>query len=228
MNTSHTYTPSRSRLRAFTLVEIMVVVTILGFVTIGLTGFMTDTTRTMLWSTNKSKITRDVRLFTMRISKETLGANTAYVYTSFAPTDRNAFADRKASGQSGDCLILVYTEPYPDIDSDKHYERIIAYFRAEESNGVGPVYRVEVNYTTPQEIDTSTGVNHFEDFLSTALSTTSSDDYTTVLELSKGLSDGRLFRAANNGTFIINGEIIHGNDVQEMTNTYNLTISPRG
>lgn len=213
--------------RGYTLVEIMVTLTIFSFVAIGLTTFMTNSVKSMLWVTNKSQITKDVRLFTVRITQETLSANVAYVYKSFAASDRNTYSDRQNSGQSGDCLVLVSTEPYPDIDSPNHYKRIIAYYRQSEENGVGPVYRTEVEFDTPKEITTDDGINHFEDFLSSVIGSSSAKT-TTVLELSKGLTDGRLFRASINGTHVINGEIIHGKNKQELTNTYNLTISPRG
>ena len=223
----HNHQQVRIRQNAFTLVEIMFVVTIVGFISIGLTTFMTDSARSMLWSMNKSKITSDVRLFTIRLSKETLGANTAYVYNSFSSSDSNEYNDRRNSGQSGDCLVLVYTEPYPDIDSPNHYERIIAYYREPDSDGISPVYRSEVKFPTPLEITTNDGVDHFEKFLASKLRADPANTK-TVLELSKGLSDGRLFRAAINGTFVVNGEIIHGENSHEMTNTYNLTVSPRG
>ena len=213
--------------QGFTLTEIIVAAAILTLVLGSLTSFLLSSTKDLFWATNKSLISSDVRTFTTRISNETLGANHGYVYESFAPSDRDSKSDQKESGLTGDCLVLVHMDPYPDEDDDKHYTKLVVYFRSPDENGESPVYRVEKTFSTPQSIDTSNGTSHFEQFLATHFP--DSDDTTdVVLELSRGLADGNLFRNFGNGTFIVNGEILHGNKVKEITNTYNLTISPRG
>jgi N-acetylneuraminic acid mutarotase len=73
----------------------------------------------------------------------------------------------------------------------------------------------------------SSGVNHFEQFLAAQFPNFNTSGE-VVLELSRGLANGNLFQNFGNNTFIVNGEILHGNTVKEVTNTYNLTISPRG
>jgi len=216
---------------AFTLVEIMVVTAIFGLVSIGLTAFMLDSTRGMFWASNKALITKDVRNFTMRISQETLGARAGLVYSSFNKADRDDVGDRKQSGETGDCLVLVYYDPHPDLDDPLHYNRIVVFFRRPDAAGLSPVYRAETVFNPPKNIETLIGVlgetDHFEELL-TAEFPTDDGAYPTVLELSRGLANGQLFRNFGNGTFVVNGEILHGNKVKEVTNTYNLTISPRG
>ncbi|MDQ8193360.1 prepilin-type N-terminal cleavage/methylation domain-containing protein [Coraliomargarita sp. SDUM461004] len=211
----------------FTLTEIMFVSVILGFISIGLATFMFNSTQGMFWASNKARITNDVRNFTLRISKETLGARTGIVYKSFSTEDRDDLSDQKQSGETGDCLVLVYYDPYPDIDDPLHYTKLVVFFRKPDSDGLSPVYRAEKIFSSPQEIDTSAGNNHFEDFLAHYFAD-DSDTHPVVLELSRGLADGKLFRNFGNNTFVVNGEILHGNEVKEVTNTYNLTISPRG
>jgi len=217
--------PPRSK--GFTLVEVMVTMTIFGFVSIGLAAFIIEVNRGLFWSAQKSLITKDVRNFTTRISLETLGANTGYVYPGFNRADRDSVDDRRQSGQSGDCLVLIYMDPHPDIDDPKHYTRIVVYFRQPDAENVSPVYRAEKTFSTPREIDTSAGPDHFEDLLN-AHFPPNPTGFPVVLELSRGLADGSLFRNFGNNTFVVNGEILHGNQVKEVTNTYNLTISPRG
>lgn len=213
--------------RGFTLVEIMVSLTLLSLVSVSLTAFMIQSTRGLFWAANKSLITNDVRNFTMRISKETLGARTGIIYSSFALSDRNAVSDQKQSGETGDCLVLVYYDPYPSIEDPLHYTKLVIFFRKADADGISPVYRAEKVFSTPQKIDTTKGVSHFEDFVKLQFAN-DSGDYPVVLELSRGLADGKLFRNFGNNTFVVNGEILHGNSVKEVTNTYNLTISPRG
>lgn len=205
----------------------MITLTLFGFITAGLTAFMVDSTRGLFWTANKSLITNDVRNFTMRISKETLGARTGIVYKSFSLSDRDSVGDQKQSGETGDCLVLVSYDPYPDLDDPLHYTGLVVFFRRADEDGISPVYRAEKVFDTPVEIDTSSGTSHFEDFLKAQFAD-DSEDYPVVLELSRGLADGNLFRNFGNNTFVVNGEILHGNSVKEVTNTYNLTISPRG
>lgn len=223
-----------NRRPGFTIVEIMVVVTLFGFISIGLASFLISSQRGLFWASNKSKITNDVRLFTMRITQETLGARTAYVYDSFALSDRDKPGDRRESGQTGDCLVLIYYDyfnsgslnysPVPGPDDEGRYTKLVVFFRKPDSDGISPVYRAEKVFSSPQEIDKT---KKFEDFLAAQFSN-DEGDYPVVLELSRGLADGNLFRNFGNNTFVVNGEILHGNDVKEVTNTYNLTISPRG
>lgn len=210
------------------MVEIIVVMFLMTLVLAGLATFMVDASRSIFWSVNKTKISTDVRLFTLRINNETLGANVGYVYPNYKPTSRDKKSDRQETGQSGDCLVLIHKKPHPDHDDPQHYTEIVVYYRDADSVGMSPVYRVSKTFDPPIEIDTSPGDDHFEAFLSTHFLSHSAADAEIVVELSKGLADGQLFRNIGNGTFVINGEILHGNKVKEITNTYNLTISPRG
>ena len=51
-----------------------------------------------------------------------------------------------------------------------------------------------------------------------------------MIELSEGLSDGRLFHNFYGRSVMVNGEIIQdtGKGARVASNTYNFTISPRG
>jgi prepilin-type N-terminal cleavage/methylation domain-containing protein len=213
--------------RGYTLVEAIVVMSILTLVLTALGYFLVNVSKDMFWVTNKSIITHDVRSFTARISKEALSANCGYVYASISSSDRNSASDRRESGESGDCLVLISMDPYPDIHDDKHYTGLVVYYRLPDENGEGPVYRAEKSFSTPQSINVSSGVNHFEQFLAAQFPNFNTSGE-VVLELSRGLANGNLFQNFGNNTFIVNGEILHGNTVKEVTNTYNLTISPRG
>ncbi|CAA6692991.1 MULTISPECIES: prepilin-type N-terminal cleavage/methylation domain-containing protein [unclassified Lentimonas] len=223
MNTSK----NKRHLSGFTLTEVVVAATILTLVLGALASFIVSSSKDLFWATNKSLISNDVRSFTTRISNETLGANHGYIYESFDRADRSSKSDQKESGLTGDCLVLVHMDPYPNEDDAKHYTKLVVYFRSPDESGESPVYRVEKSFATPQPINTDNGSDHFEAFLATYFPN-SDDTSDIVLELSRGLADGNLFRNFGNGTFIVNGEILHGNKVKEVTNTYNLTISPRG
>ncbi|WOO39954.1 type II secretion system protein [Rubellicoccus peritrichatus] len=233
---SHTSSQQRiksekSKSRGFTLPEALISLTIIGFLSAGLTYFMKDVAYGLFWGTQKIEISQDVRSFTMRIAAEARSANSAIIYSSFKNTDRDQGADRRDDGLSGDCLVLVNTEPYPNADSPEHYTRVIVYFRkAAETENIGPVRRLE------WPASGTTGTSHYVDAsgktieeLLTSIAADDTGDYPVIVELSRGMADGRLFTNFRQGkVIVVNGEILHGNQAEEVTNTYNLSISPRG
>lgn len=220
MSTPHSKT---SRFKGFTLVEIMFVVGIMGLVSIGLYAFTIDMARGMVWSTNKAKIVKDVRSFTTRITNEAFDANVGYVYAGFSLAQRDAPEDRMESGFSGDCLVLVHKERFPTMEDPEHYSKIVVFFRLPDSGGVGPVHRAEIEFDPPRD----PGSADFETFMAGHFPNDPTG-FPVVLELSRGLSDGNLFQNRGSSSFLVNGEILHGKGREEVTNTYNLTISPRG
>jgi prepilin-type N-terminal cleavage/methylation domain-containing protein len=207
----------------FTLVEIIFVLAIFGLVSVALMSFFIFTARGIVWATNKAEIVGDVRNFTARITDEALDANVGYVYKSFALAQRDAPSDRVESGLSGDCLVLVHTERYPTMEDPDHYSKIVVFFRLADEDGVGPVHRAEVEFSPPLE----PGGLNFETFMANHFPDDPTD-FPVVLQLSRGLTDGSLFQNRRDISFLVNGEIIHGKNREEVTNTYNLTISPRG
>ena len=210
------------KIRAFTLVELMFATVVLGVISIAFTAFMTDSARGMLWSVNKSMIVNDFREFTAEISQDATGSSIAYLYPSFDLGDTNNANDRRGIGLSGDCLVLITTVPFPETNSPRFYERIIVYYRASGGNIERPVFRIELDL--PElNIPITTNV---EGLLASQRNNFSNP--VTVLELSRGLSQNQIFFRATEESFVINGEIIHGENDQRITNTYNLTISTRG
>lgn len=218
----------RTKQRAFTLVETMVTVGVGSFVSLGMMMFLIMIAKDYSWSSNKSLITTDVRNFTMELSKEVRTANAAYVYSSFASADRDSQSDRRGNGESGDCLLLIYSTPYPEVDDERCVTDIIVYYRQADGEGRGPVYRFKHSYAEADYLEASEFESKTIEDILTGLNT--SGTHPEVIELSKGLANGKLFVSQEEGAFIlVNGEIIHGeNENSEVTNTYNLTISTRG
>lgn len=212
----------KQKAKAFTLVELLFSMIILGIVGIALTSFMVFSTESMFWSIRKSMITADFRKFTARITQDALNSNGIFLYNNFDPSAVNPVnpADRRAQGLSGDCLILVSLEPIPDINSPRLYQKIVVYYRDNSQNG--SVFRRDLTFTPPTE-DTSTGI---ETMISTQRNNLS--EPRLMLEETIGNNTSQFFYRVNETTFMVHGEIIHGNNAQEVTNTYNLTISTGG
>lgn len=223
-NTNH---KKRSK-RGFTLIEIMMTMTVSSFITLGLTSFSTILAKDFYWSANKSQITTDVRLFTAELSKEVRSSNAAYIYTSFNSGDRDAIQDRAGNNESGDCLMLVYSTPYPNVDDDRHVTDLVLYYRQPDASGQGSVHRFRHSFSTENYIEESLFNPSYT--IETVLSDlNTSGTHPQVVELSQGLANGKLFKNQQQGSLIlVNGEIIHGKNSTEVTNTYNLTLAPRG
>lgn len=238
INKLHPALKKKDKTGAFSLVEIMYVTGIISIIGLILTSFMRDSARSMSWSVDKSLITRDFRLFTMNITQDAYNANFAYLYPSLNLADRNEFVDQRDLGESGDCLVLVKTEPFPDTNSQRFFRKIIIYYRQVTPAGDMAVLRQVIDFNTATESTANVGddtnpnpdPDFFENFLSQQMNSTNLNPPETVLESTRGLTGGGLFLLLDDfdGTFLINGEIINGLNADRITNTYNLTISTRG
>lgn len=238
INKPHPALKKKDKTGAFSLVEIMYVTGIISIIGLILTSFMRDSARSMSWSVDKSLITRDFRLFTMNVTQDAYNANFAYLYPSLNLADRDESSDQRGLGQSGDCLVLVKTEPFPSTNSQRFFRQIIIYYRQVTASGDMAVLRQVIDFTHATESTANVGnttnpnpnPDFFEDFLNRQMNRTNLNPPETVLESTRGLAGDHLFLLLDDvdGTFLINGEIINGLNADRITNTYNLTISTRG
>lgn len=127
--------PRTNRRRGFTLSEIIVTMTIVGFITIGVVPFFLQNSRYLFTGEQKLLINADIRDFTNEMIEHARSANYFVLYRSFHQYTRsdgtlvrrdannngtiNA-ADRRASGLGGDFLVFVYYED-PFFD-DRFYD----------------------------------------------------------------------------------------------------------
>jgi prepilin-type N-terminal cleavage/methylation domain-containing protein len=220
----------------FTLAEIVVVSAIVGFVLIGVAQLMLDTARTSFITAEKLDINADVRQFTLEMAHNARAANHFLIYRSFNIADRNEFDDRLRDGESGDLLVLVFLEPWPNVNSPEHFTRIVGYFReGDPSNpdSEGPVKRFERRFHDPNGPvpagSSGPYLSAADNTIEKAISGLSvNGNYPTVVQLSRGLSDGQLFYNYFDRSILIKAQIIHGNVAKRITDTYNYTVSPRG
>lgn len=229
----------KEKTRAFTLVEIMFSVFILGVIGAILTSLMINSAKSISWSIDKSLITNDFRKFTTRITQDTYNANFAYLYPAFnfsvqnTNQNNNQRSDRVAVGFSGDCLVLVQTQAFPNVNSQKFFSRFVVYYR--DGNGAEKSV-VRREFVLPQGVNSTANIdnapNFFEDFLNTQINRLSPPEI--VLESTRGHStddlapNGLFFERLTSEAFLVNGEIINGVKSPSTQNTYNLTISTRG
>src|SRR5690606_6780835 len=123
-------------------------------------------------------------------------------------------------GLSGDMLVLVYT----DVDSPSKINRLVGYYRdADDEDSEGPVrtFDIAINPSSTAPIWTLLPpVN-------------SRGNWPEVIEISKGLADGKLFYNFRDRSVMVKGQIIHRGGIgktryERATNTYNFTVAPRG
>lgn len=208
----------KQKQKAFTLVEILFVTVILGIVGIALTSFMIFSARSMSWSIRKSMVTSDFRKFTGQITQDAINSNTIFLYNSFNPGDVTP-AGQRSRGLSGDCLVFVSYEPIPAINSPRFYQEVIVYNR----DAAGSVFRREFTYPNPNILQTDSNIETIINALRGQFSTPR-----LVIEETVGNINNQFFYRVNETTFMVHGNVIHGNINQEITNTYNLTISTGG
>ena len=230
-------TTGRTHQQGYTLVEVMIAMTIMLAVLAMSMSFLLESTMLNFKSQAKNNINREVRGIVDRIAIEAKQSNMFIIYTSAADADRISAQDRRRPHESGDALLLVEKAGYAemlDFGVDPLYDprpikRIILYYRMVTSteNGaeVGPVMRWEKDYTDAP-------VTNAEDILALEGLIPSYAELLPasrrVVAFSEGLSDGRLFYNFQNRTAMINGRILHGNQAKWITDTYNFSISPRG
>lgn len=206
--------------RGFTLVEIMISTGIASMITIGLLSFYMTTYKIGFVNQERNRINANMRMLTSNLIQDGRQSNYFVLYKSANSPDRDQAADRQLDGRSGDLLVFVYTseDATTTLQSSK-IERFVAYYRIDEgADGLSPVRRFEREFTTPSSASIEAlipGISELQN----------ADE---VIELSRGLADGKLFYNFWGRSVMVNGQIFHGNDAKRVTETYNFTVSPRG
>ena len=193
-----------------TLTELLIGMTISAAVLGGTISLFLMGSTTAANGIGRLLINRDIRNFTNEMIENARYADYFKTYTSFS--DRTEQND----GSSGDFLILVHRDA---SDPDK-ISRVIGYYRYTLSaEAEGPVLMFDNKYSPSTSTDLGT--------LLPAADTKGT--HGEIIELSNGLSDGKLFYNFYDRSVVVRGEIIHNGAIGEhVTNTYNFTISPRG
>ena len=219
----------KSDRRGFTLVEILIGMGILGLLTVGLLPFFIQSSTSFFVTEQKLKVNNDIRKFTSEMADHAREANHYIIYPTYAAVDRDDEADRKRDGESGDFMVLVfYDNPVGTAPLiSRPIRRVVGYYRASSNpldpSSEGPVRKFD------SELD-SWGITFpidqpIEKVLPNAAQVAS---FKRVIELSKGLANQRLFYNFHNRSIMVKGEILHGNAIKRVSNTYNFTVSPRG
>lgn len=213
-----------------TLIEILIVLSILMLVVGGLLAFFIRSLNVYHYDSGKLLVNRDMRTFTSEITDNATYANYFIIYPSFTErtvTSGSVITDAKRyAGESGNMLVLVFRDP----SDDKKINRIVGYYRdPNQINGEAPVRKFDrtISPSTSAEVWT----------LLPATSTAQTNE--EVIELSRnvqveeGQPPQELFYNFYGRSVMVKCDIIHRTDTgknryERATNTYNFTVSPRG
>jgi Tfp pilus assembly protein PilW len=205
----------------YSLVEVMVASTITGMIVATMLSFYITNYRIGFVNQERNRINADMRRFTGQLIRDGREANYFVLYNSIQSSARDKAEDRQLDGNSGDLLVFVSTEETTSITEPILIKGYVAYYRAEgadSQDGLAPVRRYETTFENPV-------AGPIENVLPNEAGFLTGD---RVVELSRGLADGRLFYNFWGRSIMVNGQIHHGNDAKRVTETYNFTVSPRG
>lgn len=204
---------------AFTLVEIVIAMTIVTIVSALVMDFFIESLKSTFISEQKNLINQDIRKITQELSDNAKSANYFRLYKSFNTEDRDHTSDALLEGNAGNFLLLVYQEETdPQNPSVRPIEKLVGYFLDSGVGDTGPIKKFEVTFSPAATGNLESLIPSPEQI----------DSFEEMVHLSQGLANKHLFYNYWNKSIMVNGKIIHGNDAKRVTDTYNFTISPRG
>ena len=227
------------------MTELMIALTVLGLAMAGVVTFTYQALNTYYYDSGRLLVNHDMRKFTGDMATDAVYSNYFRIYPNFATRSTVvAGVTTDASvrdGQSGDFLVLVFTDPATELSTGKiTVNELIGYYRdpadpANPSTSMGPVRRFDV-LISPSVIigsTTNTGVSPavytMYDLLNLYQPVANAHSNPLVIQLAQGLSNGTLFYDFQDRSVMIRGQIQEqGNLVRKAVNTYNFTVSPRG
>lgn len=232
------HSPSKRFLRTprkgLTVTEMLIAMSISLVVATAVFAIFLQALKIYKYEEKKLTINRQIRDFTTELTENATFANYALIYPDFltrknivtvknpvtGQTTTTGISLQVEDGQSGDMMVLAYVDP----DDDTKIQKIIGYYREiidpEKTDIPAPVRRFEVTFSPSTASPAVDLIPKAE----------TAQQWPEVVELSRGLSDGRLFHNFYGRSVMIKGEIIQGDGrgTRVATNTYNFTISPRG
>lgn len=230
------------RPHGFTLVEILIAMTIMGLTTVGILQFTIQSLRVYSFDAGRIQVNKDVRSFTEEMTTNAVYSNYFRIYKNFATrsvtTGSTTTEAYMADGQSGDFLVFVFADT--DLTTGKTtINRLIGYYRdpavPTDPASTGPVRKFD-KIISPAVDPTVTPIYTI---LDNNVPTSTAHTNRIVLQLAQGLAAGTmpdgtvtygLFYNYYEHSVMVKGQIIEntGMSFRRAINTYNFTVSPRG
>lgn len=233
----HPAPSSSGRRAAFTLIEMMVALTIMGLASVGVLRMLVQGLTIYSYDTGRIKVNKDIRSFTEEMTTNAVYSNYFRIYPNFttrSTTSGSTTTDAAVhDGESGDFLCLFFCDT--DATTGKTtINRIIGYYRDPDdpsvSTSTGPVRKFDK--TISPAVDPA--VTPIYTILDNNVAASTAHTNPVVLQLAQGLANGTLFYDYYDRSVMVKGQIIetmsgNKNDANRRAiNTYNFTVSPRG
>jgi prepilin-type N-terminal cleavage/methylation domain-containing protein len=246
---------NRRRTAGFTLVEMIVTMTVFALLCEMLVSFNVESISDMYNSEQKLSINKDMRNLTEQLSWDARQANFFVLYANYtevaANTSANAPSLELPMANSGDFVVFVsYGSNVTSAPINvRPISEIVGYYRAPyqanqsspiTDNGttvLEPVRRFDISvangtlaankYLESVNVPAGGSTVTLESLLPSGNETTI-DSHQIVVQLAQGLTDNCLFHNFWGKSVMLNGKIESGNNAQSQADTYNFTVSPRG
>jgi hypothetical protein len=230
---------ARRKLAAFTLVETLIAMSLVGLTAVGAVAFLRQGLRMYYADRARVMINRDIRSFTSMLDTDAVTANFFCLYPNFTTrsTGSPAVDAAVADGQVGDFLVLVFTDPSQTSFGISLITRLVGYYRevTDAATNSGPVHRFEVNFATPIDVKSAPMFTILNNYV-----TGTAASYPIVTQLAQGLATNTtgaavtpaLFYNFKNRSVMVDAQISQSlterGTTSQTGNTYNFTVSPRG
>jgi type II secretory pathway component PulJ len=233
----------------FTMAELLITTTIMGFLMLMVLRFQFETISAMTKSEEKGEINQAMRYVTDQMSLDARQANFFVMYSNYTMSSRTSATQELPQGNSGDFIVLVF---YGNATNSLEFNvcpvnEIIGYYRAPYQAGqtdtmtgnaqMMPVRKFDLTvanggipantYLESVNIPSGGHTATLESLLPNDSATTI-DSHQIIVQLAQGLADQKLFYNYWGKSVMVNGVFAEGNNFQDATETYNFTISPRG
>lgn len=217
----------------FTLIEVLISTLILGFLIAGVFSFQIQSMLFGYSTEARNLINQDMRNLTQSLNDDARSANGFLIFEGMEDEFWDSADKAIQAGQSGDILLLIRynRRAVPTSGGQSPISHIVAYYRNvdNETMNTGPVFRAEQSFPGLGSTDP------IPDILENLFTAARPRE---MVEISRGLADGRLFHNFWNRSIMINAQLIHGIGTERgmseggrfrrVTETYNFTVSPRG
>ncbi len=228
MKTSLNTRRGLDRAKGFTLVEVLLALSITAVMAGMATYLLVETGRSTYVASEKMSVNRDIRQVMNSIVENGREADKLYLFDTYealvyTPIDGEYGHHRLSEKQSGDFILLVYEGSVASSSLGYPIEKIIGIYR---DPTVPAGNEAPVKMFTVDSVATADAFKDPEELIPDI---SNIPNHETILDLSEDSSAGGLFFSyKENSSFIFNAKIVHGGSSRKVTNTYNLTIRARG
>jgi len=211
----------RRRTRAFTLLEMLIAVGLVGLVTVGVLRFAIQALNIYYYDSGRLMVNKDIRTFTSLLATDAVASNYFRIYPDFQTRTAPV-----TDGPSGEFMVLIFTETSVTTGANT-ITQLIGYYRdpvdATDPTSLGPVRRFNVLIAAADQ------TKDLPTLLTQYAPTSAAHSNPVVIQLAQGLADGNLFYDYYDRSIMIRGQIVErGDQTRSAINTYNFTVSPRG